>query len=323
MMPHRSEPDCLEARARAIVTALGGRWTAHSARSGALCRCPAHDDRTPSLSVRRGTTTLLFHCFGAGCSAADILTALRRQGLWPAPQTVRHARSSPRASPGPKRGAQEGSDSTSRAALALWHRAKPLTGTLGERYLVGRGLTPPHASLRTLNACPLGSGPQARFHPALIAAVANESGLIAIHRTYLAADGSKALFAQPRRALGRLLDGAVRLYPQAQQLGLAEGIETAIAAHQLLGLPVWAVLGAERLPSIALPGGVREVVLLPDPDPAGLSRIAAARSAYEAQGRRVRVVLPPTEQISAHHAKAPDWNDVLLAQQREGGLGAG
>jgi hypothetical protein len=44
-----------------------GRW---------IARCPAHDDRTPSLSIRElsdGRT--LLHCF-AGCSAADVLAAV-------------------------------------------------------------------------------------------------------------------------------------------------------------------------------------------------------------------------------------------------------
>ena len=33
-----------------LVGTLGGKWTGQTA----LCRCPAHDDRTPSLSIRQG-----------------------------------------------------------------------------------------------------------------------------------------------------------------------------------------------------------------------------------------------------------------------------
>lgn len=45
----------------------GGRW---------LARCPAHDDRSPSLSVRQTNDgTVLIHCF-AGCSAADVVAAV-------------------------------------------------------------------------------------------------------------------------------------------------------------------------------------------------------------------------------------------------------
>jgi hypothetical protein len=44
-----------------------GRW---------LARCPAHEDRSPSLSVRElDDGRVLLHDFG-GCSAADVLAAL-------------------------------------------------------------------------------------------------------------------------------------------------------------------------------------------------------------------------------------------------------
>ncbi len=49
--------------------ATGGpvQWTA--------C-CPAHEDKSPSLSVRDAGDKILFHCF-AGCSGEDILGALK------------------------------------------------------------------------------------------------------------------------------------------------------------------------------------------------------------------------------------------------------
>ena len=42
--------------------------------------CPAHDDRTPSLSVTLGRKAILFHCF-AGCPNEDVIAALDRQGV--------------------------------------------------------------------------------------------------------------------------------------------------------------------------------------------------------------------------------------------------
>ncbi|AYY11354.1 hypothetical protein EF847_00085 [Actinobacteria bacterium YIM 96077] len=41
----------------------------------AVARCPAHDDRNPSLSVTRIEGQVLLHCF-AGCDAADVVAAL-------------------------------------------------------------------------------------------------------------------------------------------------------------------------------------------------------------------------------------------------------
>ena len=44
-----------------------GRWTA---------KCPAHPDRTASLSIREGDDgRVLIHCF-AGCETQDVLAAL-------------------------------------------------------------------------------------------------------------------------------------------------------------------------------------------------------------------------------------------------------
>lgn len=49
------------------VRATGpGRWVA---------RCPAHQDRSPSLSVRELDDRVLIHDF-AGCSASDVLAAV-------------------------------------------------------------------------------------------------------------------------------------------------------------------------------------------------------------------------------------------------------
>ena len=43
-----------------------GRWMA--------C-CPAHEDRTPSLSIKQVDDRILLHCFG-GCAANDVLAAV-------------------------------------------------------------------------------------------------------------------------------------------------------------------------------------------------------------------------------------------------------
>lgn len=66
----------LESAAAKLVEAFGGTWSP----SGAMCRRPAHDDRSLSLSVRIGERSLLFKCF-AGCGTRDLLRAIRRPRL--------------------------------------------------------------------------------------------------------------------------------------------------------------------------------------------------------------------------------------------------
>jgi len=63
-------------RAKKIVEHLGGVWRGTQGE----CRCPAHEDSTPSLSVRLGDSAILFHCF-AGCATIDVLRALQRRNL--------------------------------------------------------------------------------------------------------------------------------------------------------------------------------------------------------------------------------------------------
>jgi type II secretory pathway predicted ATPase ExeA len=56
-----------------IANVLGGR------RAGAswMARCPAHNDREPSLSIRQAEDgTVLVRCH-AGCEQARVITALR------------------------------------------------------------------------------------------------------------------------------------------------------------------------------------------------------------------------------------------------------
>lgn len=40
-----------------------------------ICRCPAHDDNSPSLSIRLTEDRILFYCF-AGCDTESVLDAV-------------------------------------------------------------------------------------------------------------------------------------------------------------------------------------------------------------------------------------------------------
>src|SRR5579863_4750004 len=65
--------------ARDIVTARRGKWYG----TYGYIKCPAHDDRNPSCSVRDGETGVpLVNC-KLGCERADIIRALKEEGAWP------------------------------------------------------------------------------------------------------------------------------------------------------------------------------------------------------------------------------------------------
>ncbi|MCF7993450.1 MAG: hypothetical protein K9L88_01230 [Chromatiaceae bacterium] len=60
------DAELLLGRLDGVIRTGDGRWAA---------RCPAHDDRSPSLSVRVDGDWLLFHCH-AGCAPEDVLAAV-------------------------------------------------------------------------------------------------------------------------------------------------------------------------------------------------------------------------------------------------------
>ena len=274
-----------DAGGRAIVEALGGRWTA----KGAMCRCPAHADRTPSLSVRPGQRRLLFHCF-AGCASSDVIAALRALHL---PALTQFARPSTDAQ------AQERSHDL---AQRLWSEARALGGTRAERYLAARGLGA-CGRLRFHARTPRGRYPLTTYRPALLAPVHAEKGLVAVHRTFLPGTSWAPGTRVERAALGRLGDGAVRLAAPHRVLGLAEGLETALSAMRLFGVPVWATLGTERFRRLTIPDPVERLILFLDHDEGGRRAEALARSHF--RDRAIAVRYP------AHSNW--DWNDVLLA----------
>src|SRR3546814_10009761 len=78
----------------------------------------------------------------------------------------------------------------------------------------------------------------------------------------------------------------------------------------LLGIPVWAALGNERIPRIATPDSVSRLILLPDNYRAGRLAVPLAMKAQAVSGRRIETIWPWNDRN--------DWNDVL----RHGGKGA-
>jgi putative DNA primase/helicase len=128
--------------------------------------------------------------------------------------------------------------------------------------------------------------------PAMIAGLqAPDRRVIAAQVTFLDPRGHrKAQGATPRKTIGRMYDGAVRLAAAGEVLGLAEGIETALAAMQLTGIPCWACLGSQRMARVSIPDCVRELHIFADADKPG--RLAAEQTAKAHPHRRVIVRFP-------------------------------
>lgn len=277
--------------------------------TGWVARCPAHDDRHPSLSISLGRNyELLLHCF-SGCSFSKILRAIDSNagpnalgkgwslGVLPCAAKGSNALTGKRGLL--RRG--EGREARNCAiALRIWSESQSMSGTPVERYLCARRITitPPaclrfHPSLRH---------PSGKYIPAMVAAVSSVSGdITAVHRTYLL-----PRLKTDKLMLGPCAGGAVRLAPVAAKICIAEGIETALSAMQMSGLPSWAALSTSGVRSIRLPPEVREVVICADGDEPGhkAARTAAVRLTHE--GRIVRIAEAPV---------GSDFNDVLRGRK--------
>lgn len=267
-------------RAHDIARRLGG----HRTGAGFLCRCPVpshgkgRGDLRPSLVISDGERGLIYHCF-AGCEASDVRVAIDKLDLTAALPAL--LASEPRRRP---------LRTSTADACALWRAARPVPGTLAEGYLRARGFsqTPP-ATIRFLPSYTYSSR---RSFPCLIAAVqAPSREIIAVQLTFLGPNGvRKADVPEPRRSIGPLGAGALRLAPAAEHLGLAEGFETAWAAMLKYQLPVWAALGAKRYLKVALPESVKRVSIFADNDAPGLKHAQELKEAH--RGLDVRILTP-------------------------------
>lgn len=284
--------------AETIAKALGGRkvgggWTA--------C-CPAHDDHSPSLSIRDAGGKVLVRCH-AGCSQQSVVAALRESGLWP--EDGRLWRTASRAQI--ERTPDRDDFAPSEAAVAIWRNAKLPMGTPVETYFLSRGINlPPPPTLRFHAGL---KHPSGGVWPAMVALVTNglDGTPVAIHRTFLAPDGhGKAPVDPQKMMLGPCRGGAVRLGDPVGVLMIGEGIETCPAAMQASGHAAWAALSTSGLRALNLPNDVNDVIVLADGDDAGEAAARDCALRWKREGRRVRIARPPRGQ---------DFNDLAARAQ--------
>jgi integrase len=183
-----------------------------------------------------------------------------------------------------------------------WRPSIHAAGTLAQVYLESREIKVPiPPSLRYLpNGKHSGTG---LSFPCLVAAITGlDRRVTGVHRTYLRADGrGKAGVSLPKQALGIIGTGSVHLAPVKTEIGLAEGIETALSAMQLFKVPTWAACGS-WLERVAIPETVSRVIIFADCGVPGELAAERALKVHHAAGRIVDVRFP---------AGGGDWNDEL------------
>ncbi|MHB8368811.1 MAG: toprim domain-containing protein [Leptospirales bacterium] len=214
------------------VRKSGQGWTA---------RCPAHEDRNQSLSLRiTETGRLLAHCF-AGCSFDEIREALGLTGerFSPSHRTIEEG-------PTPEQVEAQAK------AVRIWKGAKPARED--HPYIVRKKILPHQAR---------------QFKEILLIPLQDSSGTL-WNLQFIHTDGAK------RFLRGGMTKGLFTLIGEPSEAGrlyLAEGFATAATVHELTGRPVFVAFSASNLPAVAqvvrraFPGA--EIVLAADADPAG------------------------------------------------------
>lgn len=250
-----------------LVGTLGGTWS----RNAALCRCPAHNDHSPSLSIRQGDRELLVHCY-AGCESSDVLRELGRvvpTKRYSAPSWTDRARTGnvPR----------------------LWGDAHDIRGSLAETYLKARAIDANLPDIRFHPRCPHGPAPLTKFKPALLVAIRDGNSLVALQRIFL--DPPTGHYTE-KPMLGSPGQGAWQGATICNSVAVAESFEDA-AAYMQMGLgPCWTSLGAGRLHRLRFPRSVTTITIAEDNDAEGCRAARRAWQTYREQGFAVRRARP-------------------------------
>jgi phage/plasmid primase-like uncharacterized protein len=102
--------------------------------------------------------------------------------------------------------------------------------------------------------------------------------------------------------LGRAKGAVVMLHHAALRMGVAEGLESALSASQIFGIPVWSLMSASGIAACPAIPGVKHLTIFADNDQVGLAAAAKCATRYERAGIEGEIQYPSTE----------DWNSYLM-----------
>tara|TARA_B110000008_G_scaffold36796_1_gene33321 strand:+ start:762 stop:1601 length:840 start_codon:yes stop_codon:yes gene_type:complete len=259
---------------------------------GYIDRCPAHEDKNPSLSINYGADgKLLLHCF-AGCSFEEIINAA---GI--------KCTSGKKITPSFKNDVPDNaSEKKYQWVKKIWNETIPLKGTLGEKYYNSRELNIWSEEIRYHNS--LYETETKVKLPGVVCAVRRNRKLVGIHRTFLNNDGSKLC----KKMLGPCNGASVYVGGSGKNIVLCEGIENALSALRMLGwerATFLSALSAAGLKNFTLPRKPGTLLLMPDTDEVG--KVSALELGERAAGLgwNASTLFPP---------RKGDWNDYLIEE---------
>jgi putative DNA primase/helicase len=276
--------------------------------------------RKGSFALRiAGPKAGLWHDYESG-TGGDLLALVMRERRCDFPAALDWARAflgepPPSREPHPAKpppapdDAEREPSTTLELARHLWRGAAPAAGTLVETYLAHRGLRLEPCMPLRFHPCAWRNRANGPPGPAMVALMTcpEQNEPTGTHITYLRPDGrGKADGPSPKAMFGRR--GVIRLSPDEEVtlgLGVAEGIETAVAVMQRLDWrPVWAATCAGAVASFPVLPGLDAITVFADCDSAGLRAAETCARRWSEAGREGYVWTPAQG----------DWRDAACPE---------
>lgn len=198
--------------------------------------------------------------------------------------------------------------------LSKFSKLAPLRGTSGAAYLNARGIYKLPADAIRFNDHQRHNG---RVFQSLYALATDDKGELCYrHLTLL--DGSKKAdigdsvkrqkSLQDENYLEHARSVAIRMFPVASTLGIAEGIETALSAHQIYNVNTWATMTANFMKKFRVPAGVKHLIIFADRDVHSATGLAAA---YECAHANLQAK-NDLQRVSVYWPDHDDFNNMLM-----------
>lgn len=196
-------------------------------------------------------------------------------------------------------------------AFNLLAYCKPYKGTLGQTYLEARKiiLKSDEPNIRFHNN--VYNSEVNKYFPALVFPIQDKplGDVKGIHRIYLDPEGyRKAPLAEAKVALGEVSGNGIWFGNPGETLCIAEGPENALTLRMVAYDFVVCTVFSTNFASLTIPKYVKNIVLCPDPDQAGIRGAVKAKKNY--QGRNITVRYP--KPILLDNGKYADFNDILM-----------
>ena len=137
---------------------------------------------------------------------------------------------------------------------------------------------------------------------------------VSVHKTYLLTNGEPAGFSRNKLiTAGTIPAGsAIRLTDPAESMGIAEGIETAMSANILTGIPTWSAISAPILKQFQPPKICKFLTIFADND----INFTGQSASYEL-ARRLKMTNPEMRIEVRIPPKVGDWNDILREKRND------